>query len=421
MIEIAFKAKNPDLAARVVNAHIDSYLDAQIDFKKRNVQSLSKWFQGRVTDMKADVVRKAQAVEQYRAAHNLAIGKDDQELVYQQISDTASQLTPVQVHKYDVQSRLQSMDLSAQSSKGVDQEMADSPVIQNLKSQASTLGQQVQALSAQYGENHPKLIAARQSLAQVNSAIARETGNIRKSLGSEAAASTEQETLLKGRLDSLKLEGNDLRSQLITLNSLQIEADASQKLLDSFLANYGNVQSQVGFARPDAEIVSPAVAPANPAPPSKKSLAFAAIVFSTLLSLASVFIAEAAQGGIRNFDDVRRFGVKPLGVLPRSGSAELGMTGHSGFREAIKRVYMTGVLNSGARVLLITSALPKEGRTTVTLALARYLASHDHKVAVVDADFLRPRAERPDGGRERAGFRRSAERFVQLAGRAAKG
>lgn len=404
VIEVAFKAKNPEIAAKAVNAHIDSYLDAQIDFKKRNVQNLSKWFQAKVTDLKADVVRKAQAVEQYRAAHNLAVGKDDEELVYQQISDTASQLTPVQVHKYDVQSRLQAMDLASRSSHGATTEVSDSPVIQNLKSQAATLGQQVQSLSAQYGENHPKLIAARQSLAQVNSAIAKETSNIQKSLSSEASSSAQQESLLKGRLDNLKKEGNDLRTQLVTLNSLQVEEDASQKLLDSFLANYENVQSQVGFARPDAEIVSPATVPANPAPPGKKILAIGALLFSLFLSLAAVFLAEAMQGGIRNFDDVRKLGAKPLGVLPRASKADLAGSGRSSFREAVKRIFMTGILNSGARVVLVTSAMPKEGRTTLTLGLARYLASHGHKVVAVDADFLRPALSAMTAGSNGPGF-----------------
>ena len=75
-------------------------------------------------------------------------------------------------------------------------------------------------------------------------------------------------------------------------NSLQVEQDASQKILDTFMENYKNLQSQTTFARPDAVIVSPAAVPVLPAFPGKLLLELATVVFSVSLALLAVLGVE---------------------------------------------------------------------------------------------------------------------------------
>lgn len=393
IIEITFWAENPELAAQVTNAHVKSYLEAQTEFKKQQVEQLSHWFESKVTDMKAGVAKKAQAVQEFRALNNLPIGKDDKELIYQEISDVATQLVPIQVLKDETQAKLAAIE-AADKTKNPDAlpDVVTSRLIQDLKTQASIAAQNAQSLSAQYGKNHPKLVAARNQVSQINRAIATEIANIKSSLKNNAIAMEAQESSLQTRLSDLNKKADDMRVKLVTLNNLKVEQDASQRVLDNFMENYKRVQSQATLARPDAVVVSPAAVPINAAPPGKALLMIIVAVFSGSLALAVVFAIETMRGGVQNFEDVRRLSQKPLGILPQTlnpAHAILGPSGSS-YKEAIKRIYMSGLLNNPARTILITSAMPKEGRTTFTVSLAWYLMSIGHKVAVIDTDFLKP-------------------------------
>lgn len=397
VIEVSFRSRSPELAAKVANAHVQSYFDSQIELKRKRVEQLSTWFEDKVKTLKEDVLAKSQAVEKFRAEQDLVTGKDEKSLVYQQISDTAAQLVPVEVHRYDVQSRLEH-DVTGNGGRqpGAMTDVVNSPLIQTLKAQAATAAQELESLKATYGPNHPKLIAARNQLRQVNRAIAAETGNIKTSLKNDVAATQTQENLLKEKLGDLKTQSDELREKTITLNTLEVEQEASQKILDSFLANYQSIQSQQNFARPDAVVVSMATPPIYPAPPGKLLMLMALAVFAGCLSLAAVFVAEMMQGGLRNFDDVRKLGQRPLGVIPTVPNPLTAVleNGRPAYREAIKRIYMASIMNGGARTVLITSAMPGEGRTTFAVSMAYYLKSLGHKVIVIDADVVRPSLSR---------------------------
>ncbi len=285
-IEIIFKSKDPEFAAKVANIHANTYLASQVEFKREQAEKMRSWFEVKVKELKADAIKKAQAVQDYRAKEKLAIGKDDNELIYQQISDVAGQLVPVEVSKYGMQAKTQGANDTASD------DVIKSPLIQNLKAQASSISQELASLRAKYGPNHPKILEAKNRLAQVNAAIAKETNAIEDSAHQTQTATEKQESLLKSHLDSLSKEADELREKLIVLESLQIEADASKKILDNFLKNYESIQSQVSFAWPDATLVSPAVTPTKPAPPGKKLLMFFVVLLSASLALTTVLMKE---------------------------------------------------------------------------------------------------------------------------------
>jgi capsular exopolysaccharide synthesis family protein len=338
-------------------------------------------------------MNKSRAVGEFRAREDLAVGKDSQELVYQEITSVSEQLSPVRVRKYDVQAKLEAVE--AARAAGLPDSIADivqSPLIQELKKQRSTVSQEVQSMQAAYGRNHPKLKAAQRQLSRIDAAIGEETKNITASLENDLAAAQAQENLLNDRLTALKRQADDLRMKSVTLDSLLVEQEASQKMLDNFLANFENIQSQVNFIRPDAAILSPAAPAIYPTGIGKKILLFIVLIFSGSLALAVAFVIEILHNGPKDFKSVRRMGQTPLGIVPEvDGPIQVMESGvRSSLREAIKQIYMGHMIGGPAQSFLVTSALPQEGRTTFTLLLAHYLASAGHKVLVIDADYLKP-------------------------------
>ena len=392
IIDVTFRSSNPQDAALFANAHVEQYLALQIENKQQEVNKLSTWFHEKVGDLKQDVVKKSQAVETYRAQENLAIGKGSEELFLQDISELSSQLTPIQVRKFDVEAKIKAIEMAMKEGKFEDLDvLTKSQSMVSLKNQETMAAQQVQELRSRYGAQNPKLRAAQSALYQARKAIDEEAKNSLESLKGELLSIEAQEKLLAERLDEIKQISNEQREKLIHLKTLMVERDASQKQLDSFLANYESLQSQINFAQPDASIVSKAIAPAYPSNPSKVLMLVVALLFSGAVACGVVFVMEMLRTGLRNYEDIRRMGLKPIGIMPQqsqpNSSASLTSSNH---REAIKKIYVAALAGTANKSILFSSALPQEGRTTLVFNLAHYLVSLNKKVLVIDADFVKP-------------------------------
>lgn len=392
VIDVVFQAGDPILAADMANAHVEEYQKLQIENKQAEVNKLREWFHIKVGELKDDVVKKSQAVEMYRAQEDLAIGKGSEELFLQEISDLSTQLAPIQIRKFDVESKIDALK-TAREDGNLENiiTITNSPIIVSLKQQQAEAEQEVQSLRARYGSRHPKLLAATNALSQAKRSIDQEIENILQALEAEQQSVVAQENLLNNHMTETKHESDDQREKMIHLKTLIVERDASQKILDSFLANYENLQSQINFSQPDATIVSKAIAPSWPSNPSKKLLLVAALLFAVAFSCTTVFVLELLRGGLRNYDDIRKMGLKPIGVMTElDDPVSADVMNASGHREAIKKIYVAALAGQQVRSLLFTSALPSEGRTTMVYHLANYLVSLHKRVLVIDADFVKP-------------------------------
>lgn len=392
VIDVTFQSGNPEHAASLANAHVEEYLKYQIDTKQKEINKLRAWFHTKVGDLKKDVVEKSQAVESYRATENLPIGKGSEELFLQEISDFSTQLAPMQVRKFEIESKISALQ-QAQANGNIENIIAltNSPVIASLRQQQASAEMETQSLRTRYGPKHPKLAAANGALAQANKSIEQEIANTLQALETERVSIESQEKLVGAHMSDIKTESDEQRGKMIHLKTLMVERDASQKILDSFLDNYENLQSQINFSKPDAAIVSRAIAPSWPSNPSKSMMLVVAFLFSFGLSATVVFVLEMVRGGIRNYEDIRKFGLKPLGILTRLDDpvSSVSMTA-GGHREAIKKIYVAAFAGMPQKSVLFTSALPHEGRTTLAYNLASYLVSLNKKVLVIDADFVKP-------------------------------
>ena len=185
------------MAAKAINAHVATLIDYQTKSKKEQIGAVNEWLTQQIEALKADSQKKSQEMQKFRTESGIVPGKNSQELIYQQISDLTEQLVPIETEKLSLQARAEAMK-SAGSKEGVP-ELLESSVISNLKAEASAARQDLKALGAQYGTNHPEYQAAQKRVNQVNADLGRETANIKGSAQLQLQAITKQEELLRAR------------------------------------------------------------------------------------------------------------------------------------------------------------------------------------------------------------------------------
>lgn len=390
ILEISYKSKDPVQAANVVNTHVEQYVDFLAQNKKEQLQILNTWISEQVGNLKKEGLEKSKAVQEFRKDAGIMLGKNSEDLIYQQITDISAQLVPIETQKLSLQARLEGM---SGKNQGALSEVVDSGLVQNLKSQQSTARQELKGMEAQYGPNHPQVLAAKRKISQVNSDIGREVGSIKSAVAMELKAAETQEQLLRARLEELNKQADQLRSKEIELESLEAEETANRTLLDNFLSRYEEIKSQLDFARADVRIVSKAEVPTQPSGPRKSLLIIALGFFAVIFATGCVLLLSLIDRGIENADDVRKvLNLRLLGILPRVKNP-LGQTGgltRSAYIEEIRRIYLALAAKKEPQSVLFTAARSGEGKTTTVMSLASYLASIRAKVVVVDANASSP-------------------------------
>jgi len=390
IIDISFTSSDPEVAAIIANAHAKQYMYSLTQQKKQQAESLDKWLSEKIIQLKRETLEKSKAVQQFRVESGMVLGRNSQELVYQQITDIASQLSPIEAKELDLKARMET--LSAPASQIT--EVVESDLIQKLKSSLSETSQKLQSLRSDYGPNHPEVISLHKQVAQITSDIQRETANIKKSIFNELNTVTMQKKLLNEKLSLLQKQADSFEEKQITMQSLQIEESASRKSLDNFLARSEEIKSRIDFTRPNARIVSPANVPGEPLKSKKILILMAMAILSGLVAICVVFALELVDNGIEDKDQIKKLlNLKLLASLPEEHDplARIDDKERSSYLEEIKRIYIHISSNPNTKSILFTSAQKGEGKSMVVIAIAKYLNSIGKNVLVIDADTINPK------------------------------
>jgi polysaccharide biosynthesis transport protein len=186
----------------------------------------------------------------------------------------------------------------------------------------------------------------------------------------------------------------------VQLRALQREASADRSLYESFLVRLKEVEEQQQIIAPDVRIVSPADVPGAPSTPPPA--VFALIGFTGSLVLGSILavLLEQQDTALRNRWQVEGLlGVHGLGLVPAVDEFRSGLRNHfvsksgSAYAEGVRSLFtQLHWANEGnpPKVLLVTSALPGEGKTSLAGSLALCAAQLKQSVLLIDLDLRRP-------------------------------
>lgn len=388
VLEVTFEDRDPELAAKIVNAHVDAYMASEINARKEQIESIKAKADETIEKLKETRAKKSQLAQDLRQENDLIKGRNSEELIYGQISDISDQIPSIEAKKYAIQSRLEALN---ESNNATVSDIVNSYLIQQLKVEESKRAQEYQLLKSDLGANNPDLVAAKKAWQASSGAVSREIKNIKISLENELAELQSQEDELNARLKELGSRANFQQGKMIKLKELELEESASQKLLDGLLGRYETIQSQGSFLQPKARIIMRATAPDKPSGPNRPLIMMGSIMLAMVLSVAFILVLELQRTGIRSFSDVRLvIDRDPLGIVPKfaKGADIRKFLDGANNREAIRKIILKAVVPHKGGTILVTSAQQQEGRSTLVSILAYYLSMSGSRVLVIGIDAL---------------------------------
>jgi exopolysaccharide transport family protein len=408
VIQLAYTSTSPAKAAKLANAFANGYLVQQLDVKFDATRQANEWLNTKVADLRKQVSDAETAVEQYKVANNL-MSANGQSLTEQEISTLDQQLATAQAQQAEQDARLATAKSQlANGSNGEDVgEAMTSPVIQQLQAQRSAQTQKIADLEGRYGERHPELLKAKRELADIDTQMRGEVQRIISGLQAQAEVARQRTASVAGSVARSKgaLVGNNQAS--VHLNELERNAESAKALYESFLNRFKETSASQGLEQSDARVVSLAKVPGTPSYPKKGSNLAIGLILALGTGLGAAFLAEALDNGIATAEDIERFlDIPYLGAIPSLKSTidgpaagpvsspidyviEKPLSSFSeGFRNLRASVLFSKV-GQTVKVIVVTSSLPGEGKTTTSIALARTMALAGSQVVVVDCDLRR--------------------------------
>lgn len=407
LIAVAITTADPQKSARIANAHADAYVQEQVQAKFDAQRQATVWLTQQVEELAAQLKADEQAVERFKAEHAMT-DLSEGTLLERQLSDLNAQLADARTKRAQAEAQLAQMQGARDS--GAILGVLQSPVVGQLRAQEADLSRKGAELLERYGEKHPSVVNVRAEQRSVRARIGDEIGRIVASMQNEVVVARAAEEEAVRRMAELEAQTVDQRRQMVPLRELERNAASTRNLYEAMLARLKETQGTGDLQTADARILSRAVAPLEPSFPKKLNVMAIAFVLALGLSAGLVTTLERLDNGFRTaLQAEQTLGFVTLATvpeLPQSRSAQPDAAARvidkplSAFTEAIRGLQsglMLSDVDNPPRVVMVTSAVPSEGKTTLAISLARLAAKSGQRVLLIDADLRRPNVARTMG------------------------
>jgi succinoglycan biosynthesis transport protein ExoP len=438
VIDIRYTSPNPALAAQITNAFADEYLVDRLESTYEATRRANEWLSGRLSDLREKVRASEQAVELFKAQNNI-VDTGQTTLSEQQIAKLNEQL--ILARAETAQARAKYQQVQAVRKRGGDvtafADALQSSALGALKSKGSEVRRELANLSAKYGNRHPSVVSARAQLSDIQRQIGSEATRIVTAVRNDFNVAQSREASIEASLSEMKGSQTNTNQATVKLRELEREAEANKALFESFLARFKQTSEQENLQTNDSRIIERAATPTRPSAPNKKMIALAGLIGGLGLGVVIAFLLEQLDSGFRTNRQIeQRLGVPVLASVPRA-DGELAPSGIGGvlhkinpfgwlfrlfrrggepdrrmgrsarvnmsrlvtekpfstFTEAIRSLRM-GIkfadIDRPQKVILMTSALPGEGKSTIASNLAQHAANAGERVLLIDLDLRHP-------------------------------
>lgn len=421
IIEVHYRSADPQMAANVVNTLMQTYVENNFKARFESTMQASDWLSKQLVDLQMKVETSQEKLVRYQKEHEILGADEKQNITMEKLDELNKELTAAETERMDKEAAYRLVESGdpeaiASSLNAVEDNVQSSTALLGLlRSKEADLKIQVAELNTQFGPSYPKLSILNNQLKEVDSQIQTETKKVVSKLRGQYSAALERENMLHEALDRQKQEANKLNESAIEYTLLKRDVDTNRQLYEGLLQKLKEAGVSAGLKSNNFRIVDGARPPTAPIEPNiPRNLLFAAV-----LGLASgvglAFLLEGLDNTVRTTEQAQMIsGVASLGMIPlgskgaRDGSNPKRLV-IAASKEAVElvtqvrpqsqmaesyRALRTSLLlsNIGAppKVIMVTSALPQEGKTTTSINTAVVLAQKGVRVLLIDADLRRP-------------------------------
>jgi polysaccharide biosynthesis transport protein len=417
LIEVTFEAEDPQLAAQIVNTHLQNFVEQNFRSKYDATIQASNWLSSELEELRIKVEKSENARIAYERANQIWQIDEKQDIATQKLAELSKAVTAAQT---DVAEKEALYRMAVSGNVDALPSARGSEVVTELLKRKSDIDTQYAEALDQYGPNFPKVLRLASKQKEVEDDLNRARSTLVESIQQEYDTARSHVELLQEALDRQKREANDQAEKLVQYHILQHDAESNKQLYDGLLQKLKEAGISAGLRSSNIRVVDPALAPASASRPQKSRNILLAFLMGLVGGVGLALFREYLDNTVKSPDDIEALtGLPSLAVVPSlpgmnstqgrlsKGAQETGSPAGMGSRVELLsyvqpksqiseafRALRTSLLLSQAdhppQVILVTSALPREGKTTAAVNLAVTLAQLGDRTLLVDSDLRKP-------------------------------
>ena len=406
LVNLHFRAYDPQVAADAVNALAALYIQQSLELRFTTSTEATGWLSERLKEQQAKVEAAEKALQEYRESEGLVNQEERQGLVEQKLEMLNGAVLDARtdrIAKESLYSQIASQGPSQIESFPL---VLGSEPVQALKAELALLQKEEARFADTLGDRHPDMIRVRSQIRSTEEKIRAEMRGVAAAAESEYRTALAKEARLAATLEAVKREAQDTNRKGIEHGALKREVETNRQLYQDLLTKTKQTGLETELKTTNIRVVEKAETPRGPVSPKKSRNYQVAVILGLLVGIGLALGFEHMDNTFKTPEDVKEhLSVPFLGMVPdvsvRTASAaargpnpsSVVRSPNSAVADAY-RVLRTNLIFTSAettgRVILVTSASPGEGKTTTVANLATALAQNGAKVLAVDGDLRRP-------------------------------
>jgi succinoglycan biosynthesis transport protein ExoP len=420
LLLISYRSPDPELAADVANGIADSYIQHAYDVRFRATAGLSSFMEKQIEELKAKMELSSAALGRFERDLSVINPDEKTSILSSRLLQLNTEYTSAQADRVRKQAAYNSVKSGSLEAA---QASTQGEQLRRLADRVDEAREKFSVVKAQYGANHPEYKKAGTQLEELGRQFEALRANIGERVSLENQEATNREGMLKDAVAETKSEFDHLNARSFEYKSLKQEADSDKSLYQELVLKIKEAGINSSFQNSSLRLSDSARAAIKPVFPNLPLNCTLALLFGTLLAVGAAVMADVLDNTVRDPEQIQKglktevIGSLPLvshwrGHIPRSASPKPALAVSSStkgvrirvksprrqgqaaaFEEAIRTLRDSILLSDigrRPRSILITSATPREGKSTCSLHLAIAHSLQKRKTLLIDADLRRP-------------------------------
>lgn len=406
VISIGYRSPVPEVAQALVNGLLQTFLDDEHAKLRHSRDEAVDWVRQRLSQLDSELVRDAASIEAYRNLHGLVRGVGGP-LSSERLSQAAQQLTEAKAAQAEAELRLQEARGGAASRQAI-----DSRTIADLKQQLAQASALTASAAQRFGSQNPMLLAYRRQEADISARLAAETARVGESARRNLEAAKVRVDDAARELSSRTAAASEAAEAETQIASMVRDLEIKRSSYVDLSQRLSQLETERRILEPGTQLVNLAELPIRPAFPQRTPFLIGGLTLAAVLATsAGLLTYKPVQSGPialgRTYTRIPILAQVPELRLRRTGKKEIVgrqrdfplaaaislLESHPPLLEAIRILYARLTLagfGGKHRTLLIASEVAGEGKSFVTLALARMAQASGHRVLVIETCLRDP-------------------------------
>ncbi|WBL59215.1 polysaccharide biosynthesis tyrosine autokinase [Stutzerimonas stutzeri] len=403
LVKVQVDMADAHTAAIAANALASGFIESQLEATMEMSMTATNWMNSRLGELRTKLKDSEDRLQAFREAENLVDVDGVATISAAELSLTGDRMIDARRQRAEAESQyrqVQAMRGGGWERLATIPAVLGHPLIQQFKAEQAKAQAKVEELSKRYGPRHPSMTAAQSELSAASGSLRGQVEQIVAGIERNYQLAMANENSLQASFNANKSQIQDISRKEFQLRELQREVDGNRALYDTFMTRLKETAATADLESANARVVDPATVPSEPIKPKKALIVAIAALLALFAGIGLTLLLDALNNTFKSTEEIEnRLNIPVLGILPqlkmqeRSELARMFTSDKDkSFSESIRTI-RTGVVLSGIdhphKVMVITSSIPGEGKSTVSVNLAFALGQME-RVLLIDADLRRP-------------------------------